>query len=301
MFLAVALGIFTGLAISCQSPTNAALARHVGAIQASLTNFIIGGGISFLLMLAFGTGNFAGALSVPAWQLIGGFYGALLVVCVVFVTPKLGVALMMVSLMLGELVGGVIVDAFGFAGAAVVPAAPMRIAGCVVAGAGILAVFRGTAGSVRPTCKQLLYLGIPFASATFASLQPPTNSALAANIGSLEAACVNFAGGILALLVVTLILNRGKLNRYTGAKPWHLTGGIYGAACIACQVAAASTLGVSLWNVCTMLGQLAGSMAIDAGGLFAIKKRPLNVWRVGGALLMLAGIMMVTYAKSAGV
>ena len=29
--------------------------------------------------------------------------------------------------------------------------------------------------------------------------------------------------------------------------------------------------------------------------------RPTFVWRVGGALLMLAGIVMVTYAKSAGV
>ncbi len=300
MYIAVFLGIFTGIAISCQSPTNAALGRFVGAVQASFTNFVVGALIAFILMLVFGSGNFSDVLSVPVWQLFGGFYGAIMVVCTVFVTPYLGVALMMASLMFGELVGGVVVDAFGLMGASVIPATPLRIAGCVVAGVGILLVFRGTAGSKRPTHKQLFYLGIPFISAIVASLQPSTNAALAANIGTFEASFVNFLGGALVLLVLTLISGRGKFHRYVGAKPWHLTGGIYGAAGIACQVLAAPVLGVSLWNVCAMLGQLAGSMAIDAGGLFATQKRPVNGWRIGGAALMLVGIVIVTYAKVYG-
>lgn len=298
MLFSIVLAVAAGLAMAAQSPTNTSLGFVVGSLQASLTNFAVGLVLCILLVLAVGQGDIRLALGCPAWQLVGGAYGALIIICIVVSTPKLGVALMMSMLMLGQLVAGLAIDQFGLAGAAVIPVTPLRLVGCLVAAAGIFFVYRGTAcGAGSGSRKRALYLLLPFCGAAIASLQPATNAALGATIGSVEASCVNFITGTAILLVVVLVAGKGRLKSYKGAKPWQFTGGLYGVFGVFCMIVGSPGIGIGLWNVCTMLGQLAGGMAVDTLGLFGMRRRAVNGERVAGAVLVLCGGVVVAVAK----
>lgn len=298
MFFSIVLAIATGLAMAAQSPTNTSLGFTVGSLQASLTNFAVGLVLCVLLVLTIGQGDISLALSCPAWQLIGGAYGVVILTCIVISTPKLGVALMIAMSMLGQLVAGVVIDQFGLAGATVVPVTPLRLAGCLVAAGGIYLVYKGTSTSANlDSGKQKAYLLLPFCGAAIASLQPSTNAALGATIGSIEASCVNFIVGTFILLVLVLVTNKGRLKSYKGAKAWQFTGGCYGAFAVLSMIVGSPAIGIGLWNVCTMLGQLVGGMAVDTFGLFTMSKRSINSKRVAGAALVLCGIVIVAIAK----
>lgn len=298
MYLSIVLAIATGLAMSAQSPTNTSLGFTVGSLQASLTNFAVGLVACIVLVMVIGQGDISLASSCPAWQLIGGVYGVIILTCIVISTPKLGVALMMSMLMLGQLVAGMVIDQFGLAGAAIMPVTPLRVLGCLIAAMGIFFVYKGTSSGVNfGSKKQAFYLLLPFCGAAIASLQPATNAALGATIGSVEASCVNFITGTVVLLALVLITNKGRLKSYSGTKPWQFTGGLYGVFGVFCMIVGSPGVGIGLWNVCTMLGQLVGGMAVDGLGLFNMRKHSINKERFFGAALILCGGAVVALAK----
>ena len=82
--------VLGGLAISIQVPTNAALSKHVGALQTTLMSFMLD--LCLLALIVALTGSFpgmAGAVGVPLWELLGGFAGAVSVCLTVIATPHL--------------------------------------------------------------------------------------------------------------------------------------------------------------------------------------------------------------------
>ena len=301
LMFSIALAIATGVAMAGQSPTNAALGRTVGTFQASFTNFAIGWVICLVLVLTVGTGDLALVSTVPAWQLIGGLYGALIIVSLVIATPKLGVVLSLTMTMLGQLIGGMVVDCFGLVGAAQIAISPLRLIGCAVVVIGVFCVHAankdGLAGKEGDKA-HLGYMAFPLIAATIASLQPATNATLGATIGSIEATFVNFTGGLIILFLLTMFTGKGKMHSLKGTKPWQFTGGFYGVFGVVASVIGTPALGVSLWNVGTMLGQLVGGMAVDATGLFGVTRIRISGLRIAGAAIVLAGIVLVTVAKT---
>lgn len=127
--------------------------------------------------------------------------------------------------------------------------------------------------------------------------QAPTNAALAAEIGSLEASCVSFAGGAIVMLAYALIVNRGKLNSLAGVAPWKLTGGLYGAFGVLFAVIATPVLGVGLTMATTMLGQMTSGVIVDAAGLLQAKRIPLEKLRIAGIALTALGVIVVCIGK----
>lgn len=127
----------------------------------------------------------------------------------------------------------------------------------------------------------------PFQVAMNAKLEKavsPTVSGLAA-----------FLGGA---LVVTLLWATGVMGRGNGsaasAAPWWawLTGPIGVLIVFASFIAlprsnAAVVLGL------LVLGQAVASLAVDHYGWLDVKRVPLSSWRVGGAILLLAGVLMM--------
>ena len=109
LFLAFSIG----LATAAQSPTNGSLGSIVGPIQASLVSCL--GALAILIVIcAFtGTGNILNMLTVPVWMWTGGLFSAFVVCSLSACTQTLGVALSMTVIMLGQLLGGMLVDTFG--------------------------------------------------------------------------------------------------------------------------------------------------------------------------------------------
>ena len=307
---ALLLSLCTGFGMGFQAPTNAALSKCVGNAQATLVNFAVGLFVLAVLTAILGSGNVLGFVQQPVWQWMGGLYGAFFVIVVTYASPVLGIALTLTAIMLGQLVCGMVVDSFGLLGATQLSITPARAAGIGVVAIGVMAIYRGRVRGSRtqndaqstlsPSEKggQLaLMLCLSTLAGIAIALQAPTNAALAAGIGSLEASCVSFAGGTVVMLAYALIVNRGKLNSLTGVAPWKLTGGLYGAFGVLFTAIVTPVLGVGLTMAASMLGQMSSGVIIDAAGLLQAKRIPLERLRIAGIALIALGIIVVCIGR----
>lgn len=303
VLISVLLVLFGGFCSAAQSPTNATLSKYVGNFQSATISFAGGAAVMFVAMLAVGDGSLALIGQAPLWQWIGGVYGAFLVLMITFTAPVLGIALTLTVNMLGQIIMGIIVDSFGLLGTEAVPFSPLRVLGAVLVAAGIVLVYIGKtrqAAKLADSRTKVALIGtLMFLAGVGATVQTPTNAALATHVGKWEAGFVSFFGGFLVLLVFTLIVNKGKMHkvRGIGIRPWMCTGGIYGAAVVFVNMLAVPYIGAALVVAAAMFGSLAGALIIDNYGLFRAAKVDMNRWRYIGVLVIACGVVLVTIAK----
>ncbi|MDO4503136.1 MAG: DMT family transporter [Coriobacteriia bacterium] len=311
LLIAIILSVAVGLATAAQSPTNAALGQIVGPVQASFVSFTGGLVVCGLLCALAGTGDISQAFQVEPWKLLGGVYGAFIVFSQALCAPRLGVALTLTLFMLGQLMGGMVVDTLGLFEVARVPLSPLRVAGAGLALAGIAFVYvsrirysgaaKGTSDQgERQAHRTLIAAVLCFAGGVVSAVQTPTNAALGLLTGTMEASVVSFAGGWLSLLAVLLILHvtgAHPLASFKGIAPWKFTGGLYGAFGVPALIVATPVLGVGLSLAGLMFGQLVGGMVVDATGMFGVLRMRTDRLRIIGAILLLLGIALVTAAK----
>lgn len=304
---AIMLALACGLAQAFQSPTNTELSRHVGNAEATLVSFTGGTLVLAVLVALFGQGDLSRVTDVPPWQLIGGLYGVIVVITITYAAPVLGIALTLTTLMLGQLVMGMVVDTFGLLGATAVPFNGLRLVGCLVIAAGILLVHigktglhagRANAASGGHAGRASAMLAISFAAGMGGAMQVSTNTTLSATVGTLEASLVSFFGGFLLILAFTLITTRGHLTPLGEAPKWSLTGGLYGGAGVLLTIIATPHLGVGIMVATMLAGQLIGGLAIDAFGLLRAPRVKPNGWRVAGIAAIVCGIALVALGLS---
>ncbi|MGY4514953.1 transporter family-2 protein [Lysobacter sp. HA18] len=135
---------------------------------------------------------------------------------------------------------------------------------------------------------------VVFAGAMIA-LQAPTNVMLARAGGSpLLAALISFAVGTTALFVAWLASgNRPALASF-GPLPWYAwIGGVYGATYVAIAAYAAPRIGLASLITIGIAGQIAMALWLDHHGALGLPRAPISLMRVGGALLVIAGVAMV--------
>ncbi len=117
------------------------------------------------------------------------------------------------------------------------------------------------------------------------------------HVGSpLGAALVNFVVGTV-FLFIAVALGRGSLAGLSqaGAAPWWAWGaGILGGIYITSSAAFGPTLGGATFLALVVAGQMTAALALDHYGLLGFPVRPLDAWRVGGALLIIAGMVLLT-------
>lgn len=302
MIFYLILAIIAGFCTALQSPTNATLSRYAGHLQATCVSF--GGGVICLtiLTLAIGTGDFANITEASWWQLLGGFYGAFIVLAITFAIPKLGAALTSTILMLGQIVAAAILDGFGLMGLEAVGLEPARIAGCVVVFIGIVFVYVGKRKQENRTIDAKGNAGVIVAlllAGAAGAIQAPTNNALSMIIGRMEASLASMTVGFIFALIVTLITTKGKLlkNKQPGVKWWMLTGGVYGSAMVLIGMIAVPYLGAAILMIATMMGQLVGGMLIDSFGLLRTNRIKSNSWRWAGMVIIGVGVVITALTK----
>ena len=141
----VILALIGGVLGGVQAPVNSQLGKKIGAIEASFISFFIGTIFLLLLTIFFGKGNLMNLPTVPKWQLIGGFLGASFVTFIILAVPNIGVALSIISLIIGQLIISVIIDHFGLFGSPKIPVNWERIFGIGLMCIALFFIFRGTA------------------------------------------------------------------------------------------------------------------------------------------------------------
>jgi transporter family-2 protein len=127
------------------------------------------------------------------------------------------------------------------------------------------------------------------------ALQAPTNSMLARAGGSpVLAALISFAVGTAALLLVWLVGgSRPGTAAFANLRWYAWLGGVYGAIYVAVAAFAAPRIGLASLITVGIAGQIAMAMWLDHVGALGLPRDPISMGRIAGALLVIAGVVLV--------
>lgn len=115
----------------------------------------------------------------------------------------------------------------------------------------------------------------------------------------LFAAFTNTTVASLVLLLAILVLKvpLPPLSGVAVAPWWAWTGGALGAFFVFSSLVLAPKLGAAAFVATTIVGTMAASLAIDHYGLIAYRPQPVTLLRLGGAALVVIGMLMIQWRR----
>lgn len=269
---AVAAAAAGGVLVSVQSRMNGEWSAITGQpIEAALWSF--GSGLVLLTGLLLvpgvrrGVGRIRDALAggrLRWWQCLGGLGGAFFVATQTYAVPLVDVALFTVAAVAGTTASGLVVDRLGIGPAGVRPVHAGRVAAAALAVIGVAVAVSDRLGAVELA---LIPVVLTLAAGAGTALQQGTNGRV--NVASrhvLSTTWLNFVTGttlLLALAVLELATGVFEPVRPTGVPWWAWLGGLCGIAFIAIAAWAVKHLGVLIYGLSLLTGQLGSAVVID--------------------------------------
>jgi transporter family-2 protein len=127
------------------------------------------------------------------------------------------------------------------------------------------------------------------------AVQAPTNAMLAKAGGSpVLAALISFAVGTVILLVTWLASSNRPGSTAWAGLPWYAwLGGLYGAIFVAVAAYAAPRIGLASLITIGVAGQIAAALWLDHIGALGLPREPISIGRLVGAILVIAGVVLV--------
>lgn len=290
-----------GLMTPIQTAANSMLRQDVvSPLVASLVSFTIG--TIFLLCVVLiekGTVGFTTDIidQLPWWAWMGGICGLYGLTVNILIFPKLGSVQTALMPMLGQIIAGMIIDAFGLFRAEVYSFSWMRLfALCFVLIGVCMVVFKGD--DKQQGKHKWIWQLVGISGGTVFAMQPPMNSLLSASLSSaVHAAFFSFLSATIVLLLVVVVLknNRQHLSSvFSLQRPWwSWLGGIIGGIFVTGFAYFAAKVGVGVLLVTSICGMLTCSLMLDKFGWLGAKKRPIGWLQYVGLLCVVAGIMIL--------
>ena len=134
-------------------------------------------------------------------------------------------------------------------------------------------------------------------SGALIAAQAPINAELGRALGfPVAAAAASFVAGAIALVAITLAMSQAQGVAIAWRDPplWLLvTGGLLGAAFVTAVIILTPKLGTAATMAFIVSGQLLTGLIIDHLGLFNLAVREITLGRVAGAVLLLAGALLI--------
>lgn len=296
----LALGVAAGALIPVQTAVNSRLARHLGAVlAASLVSFAVGTAALALLVVATGTAVpwAATAAAQPWWVWTGGVCGLVFLTLNIVLMPRIGASATVVLPLVGQVLGGLVIDLTGAFGTTQRSLNAARVIGILLVVVGAVAVNwqRRAPGTPRGRAVAVLWVAGVLAG-SLGAIQTTVNGRLGQAMGSaLAAALVSFLIGTAGLVLVNLVGRIRPAGR--GRVPaWVFSGGLLGATFVLVNALNAPVLGTSLAVSSALLGQIVMGLVLDHRGWFGIPPRAASARRLVGAGLVLAGVLLVRLA-----
>ena len=229
------------------------------------------------------------------WQFLGGLGGASVVASQTLTVPLLGVALFTVALVAGMTGSSLLVDGVGLA-----PGGKRAITGPRVAGAVGTTIAVGLAVSGRFSEGNLAVLALlaVVAAGVASSFQQAVNAQISvATRDPLVAAFVNFIAGLIALLgalaIEHLLGHPWTMPPAPRSDPLLWLGGPVGLLFIVTAAYFVAPLGVLLFSLLNIAGQLVGALILDL--VVPTPGTIVDVNLVVGMLLTLAAVAVASY------
>ena len=140
-----------------------------------------------------------------------------------------------------------------------------------------------------------IYAALALMAGALLPLQALINARLGhSTTGGLFASACSFLVGTIALALVLLVTRQALPSLDTVARlpAWTWLGGLFGAAFVVVATLAIPRIGASSLVALVVLGQMAASLALDHFGILQAPK-PVDMLRLLGALLIIAGVLLV--------
>ncbi|MFC6301302.1 EamA-like transporter family protein [Pseudomonas sp. CCM 7893] len=134
---------------------------------------------------------------------------------------------------------------------------------------------------------------VPFQSAINANLGRGLGHPLWATLASLLVSIV-----VLLPVIVALRLPLPSLAFITKAPLWMWAGGAFGVCFISLALILLPKLGASGFIALAMAGQIIASLLLDHFGLFGLMERHLTAPRLIGALMLIAGVVLIQFSAA---
>lgn len=130
------------------------------------------------------------------------------------------------------------------------------------------------------------------------TVQGAVNARLRAAVGApVVSALISFGVGAaaLALMLVFGVLGRGRvsLSELAGNPWWMWIGGLFGAFYVVLAVVGVPRVGTAVVISCAVFGQMVAALVLDSQGWLGVPRAPLSLWRIAGAVLVVAGVLLI--------
>ncbi len=129
-------------------------------------------------------------------------------------------------------------------------------------------------------------------------VQQVLNTNLRGCLGSASwAAFISYLGGVITMLVVLLVMREPWLSAVSVIESswWMWTGGFFGAIYIVVAVVLVPKLGAATVVALIVAGQMLTSLVFDQFGLLGLIQHPVSVLRIIGAMLLIAGVILIRF------
>ncbi|MDI9868322.1 DMT family transporter [Flectobacillus roseus] len=144
--------------------------------------------------------------------------------------------------------------------------------------------------------QQFIFIFLAFLCGAVFPTQAAFNGKMAAIVGHpILAAILSFITGLIALIVYAIVAQI-PMQQFTAFRtaPWYVwLAGILGAFYVSTIVVLMPRLGVALTFGLVIAGQMTISILMDHFGLFNLPVREISAGRLLGALLLLAGVVLI--------
>ena len=274
-FSHIVITFIASIIITAQSSINSELNTYTeNPLITALINFTTGLMVLSVMMI-FSSPIRQGFISIPRlvregrlkrWQLFGGLSGAFFVASQSSLVQVIGVAIFTVAAVAGQTSAALLVDKAGIGPAGKQPVTLMRIGAAILGIVGVLVSVLGQDSTGQFAFGAVL---ISFAAGALVSTQPALNGQIANHTGQPAAATmVNFIVGFITLVVVYAVAHQVNPQSFNvPPMPWEnpviWLGGPFGVLFVLTASFMAKTLGVFLFTLTSVVGQLSGAILMD--------------------------------------
>ena len=303
----VLIVLMMGLFIPVQTAANARLRSVVGpAYVSTLISFSVSSIALLAVSVIFGLTVLpteAHIETAPWWSWLGGIIALLTITCNIYLFKELGQLQAMIIPMFAQRLFSLLIDHFGWFSSRVIPLDAKRLTGAalLIVGVTLVAVIprlrsqtqNGTSRGGRQVLWQLaaVICGCLMASIT------AIYALLGGILGSpVQATTVSFLIATVTILLFCTIRGKVQLvgNAFRKEYPWWMwLGGICGATTVFGNAWLVPKIGVGLFAMALLIGQLVLSLLMEHFGWLGAPRKHISWVQIAGILLMIGGVSLI--------
>lgn len=132
IILIIFIGLMGGVAVGIQAPLSSIISQRLGILESVFIIHMGGAIVALAPLIYYGGGKLGQWRSLPWYALCAGIFGLVVIFCMSYMIPRIGVATALILLLAGQLIIGTMLDHYGWLGAVQRPLDITRIIGLSV-------------------------------------------------------------------------------------------------------------------------------------------------------------------------